>query len=157
MKKHIISLLALASTFSGAYGQTTYNIPADTWSSRILSQDKSMVIKKTYTAAHKNPSPSGYNASVTYFDNLGFTEQHIEVDAAPGGGDIVTHAEHDYLWREDGRTYLPYVQATTSSTKGAFVSNAKSLQNTWYYDRYGGAFIGTGLASGNTVLPVECL
>ncbi len=148
MNKYIISLLALASVFTAANGQSPSIDPSDRWSDAVFGNNHNAVVRKTYIEEHTAPSLSGYNASVTYYDNLGYPEQQIEVGASPDGKHIITHLEHDYLGRVE-RSYLPFTfefELPEPGTPGygniftpptIYRSDVNSGQAAWYTARYG--------------------
>ncbi len=65
---------------------------------------------------------------IRYFDGLGRPSQVIQVNASPGGNDIVQPIVYDSFGRE-AQKYLPYV---APDNNGAYVGNAATACETFY-------------------------
>ncbi len=89
----------------------------------------------TFREPH-NSIPAGSYAhmeEIQYFDGLGRPSQVVQVNASPGGSDIVQPIVYDSFGRE-AQKYLPYVDPNNN---GAYVGNAVSECET-YYNTTGG-------------------
>lgn len=128
-----------SATVKNYDGNMNRPVVGDGFSSLILGQEnKNVLIRKKYieplsSASSMDPAKMYYNATVTYYDGLGYVEQEIESQGSPMYNDIITPFKHDFLGRQDVWTYLPYTEKSTSFN-GAYRDSAITSVEQWYED-----------------------
>lgn len=66
------------------------------------------IMKQTYTASQGASSVM----DITYYDDLGYPAQIINVSASPEGNNIITPVWYDPMRRDDAKSYLPYASSS---------------------------------------------